>query len=213
MTEFIPRDIPIYCTVNHADDYEKEIAIKNKAEWERYGFTNFKFQESYNRSTRIRTLLKEELRIGLIVDDNFKEIEGNSAKYKTQAMRFFIDFWTLARKLRRLRSHSIFIPFDTVIQKDIPADFLNYDVNVFKIHESYPDMRNGMLASPSFWNTSIERARYILAGHNLDLNKVIHHWGKAENVYKEFYNNGVIPNLTTNFDIMFSTDEKYTTKL
>ena len=211
MTEFIPRDIPIYCLVNHADDEEKEKAIRNRNEWvNRFGFTNFKFQESYNRHSQLTTFRKS-FNVGFLFDYDFKTKPGNSAILRSQSFRFLIDFYTLARKLRKLHSHSIFIQHDTMISEDIPISFLENDTNVFSMHNAYPDFMNGMMCSPKFWQRSIDFFKKRTSLENIKYDVVQLSYSNNSNLY-ETLRYGWEP-AATNFDMIAEKNGGYTTKL
>lgn len=211
MTEFIPRDIPIYMLVNKRDPIELEKARAARAEWIRFGFNNIHFQNSFSSTQQFHSFLNDfELYINpfenVIFDDNLNLDDV----LKTGSFRFFIDFHTLARKLRNLNSHSIFIQHDTVITKDIPATLLNNDVNVLKLQSEYLDFKNGMLCSPSYWHAV---TNYIKAFSKREI--------KMQLIYRNYANNILLletlkptfKNKKTNFESIMSMDNGYTTKL
>ena len=211
MTEFIPRDIPIYCLVNHADDEEKEKAIRNRNEWvNRFGFTNFKFQESYNRHSQLLTFRKS-FNVGFLFDYEFKMKPGNSNIMKSQSFRNLVDFYTLARKLRKLNGHSIIIQHNTMISQDIPISFLENDTNVFSIHNTYPDFISGMMCSPKFWHRSIEFFRKRSSFQNIRYDAIQQNYSNNRNLY-EMLRPSWEPG-ATNFDMIAEKDDGYTTKL
>lgn len=174
MNNFIPRDTPIFCICDDTNEFEKIKFKETRDSWvHRFGFTNFRMQKKLSRSDLTIESFKKEFEINLIKGFN-GDINSDNIFAVTSMIYFHLEFLRLARKLRKYKTHSIIIQYNTVLNKDIPISFLNNEVNAFKLDLSRGmknlmdkavtikgpvsnlDIESGILASPAFYATILK---------------------------------------------------------
>lgn len=194
MNNFIPRDTPIFCICDDTNEFEKIKFKETRDSWvHRFGFTNFRMQKKLNRSSLSIESFKRKFEINFS-QAFYDEVNSDNVSSVMDMLYFHLEFIRLARKLRKYKTHSIIIQYNTVLTKDIPISFLDNEVNAFKLDFSKGmkslmdgyvrvngpvsnlDMESGMLASPKFYASVLKD----IGGHtipivypNFDLNNLL----------------------------------------
>jgi len=148
MTEYIPRDIPIYCLC----DKENEIDI-NRAQttWDvfhqRWGLWNFKRQLRMTRRHQAVAVLQG-------FNNNLLAGSIGFSLSTRQFIRLFqlLDIVRIFHKIRALDTPVIVVQAGTTLKYDIPARYMDNDISFFRMapNNLAPDQRAGFMVSPAY---------------------------------------------------------------
>lgn len=147
MTEFIPRDIPVYCFWDKENEIDKNRALTTQDVFrERWGLWNVIPQR---RITRVQDAM------GVLYGFNNKLLSNIGFTLSTrQFIRLFqlLDLVRIFHKIRALDTPVVIVYAGTTLKYDIPARYMDNDISFFKMapNNVAPDQRAGFMVSPAY---------------------------------------------------------------
>ena len=136
MTEYIPRDTPIYCFFNPESERDVARVQQTRDIWQkRWGYTNFILQRRVHTLQALDSIMTPSYIEGL----HFELIKPGMESYWPEAghiLHYAINFLYLIKKLRTRPGPSIIIQSNTLLKNDIELKHYENDITFFALQGS-----------------------------------------------------------------------------
>ena len=131
MTEYIPRDTPIYCFFSPESERDVARVQQTRDNWQkRWGYTNFILQRRVDTLVGLQRMMEPSYFEGLN-----KELTKPGMEYywphEPHILNYCINFLYLLRKLRSRPGPSIIIQSNTLLRNDIELENYDNDLTFF----------------------------------------------------------------------------------